>query len=104
MKNYEKSNCHSFRNQESVMEEVLVKITNPTGLHARPAAAVVTGAKKFQSNITAKKGEKEVSLKSLISLLSLGICQNEEICIKAIGLDEKEAIEEIVSIINTLSD
>jgi phosphotransferase system HPr (HPr) family protein len=86
------------------MLEILIKITNAAGLHARPATFVVNGAKKFQSSITAKKGEKEVNLKSLISLLSLGICQNEEVLIKANGIDEKEAIEEIVSIINNLKD
>ena len=86
------------------MQEISIKITNATGLHARPAATVVSEAKKFQSSITAKKGEKEVNLKSLISLLSLGICHNEEVLIKANGIDEKEAIKQIASIINNLKD
>lgn len=86
------------------MQEVFIKIDNATGLHARPASMVVNCAKKFESSITIKKGEKEVNLKSLLSLLSLGICQNEEINIKANGADEKEAIEEISSIINNLKE
>lgn len=86
------------------MKEVIVKIQNPDGLHARPASIIVKCALGFQSNITVKKGVKEVNLKSLISLLSLGVCKNEEILLKADGIDENQAIENIVSVLKNLND
>jgi phosphocarrier protein HPr len=86
------------------VKEVIIKIQNPTGLHARPASIIVKCALGFQSSISIKKGEKEVNLKSLISLLSLGICKNDEILLKADGIDENQAIENIVSVLDNLKD
>lgn len=86
------------------MKEIVLKVKNSSGLHARPATLLVNGVKNFKSNLTVKKGNKEINLKSLIALLSLGICQNEEITIKADGEDEQAAIKEIESIINNLND
>ncbi len=86
------------------MKEAKIVIKNETGLHARPAATVVSEASKFKSNITVKKGEKEINLKSLLGLLSLGVCKNEEIVVKADGQDEEEAVAKIKSIIENLQD
>ena len=86
------------------MKEVVIKIKNATGLHARPAAILVNSAKVFVSDITIKKNSKEVSLKSLLSLLSLGVCQNDEIVLKANGEDEEQAIAELTNKIETLAD
>lgn len=86
------------------MKEMVIKINNESGLHARPAALVVNGAKGFTSSLTIKKGAKEINLKSLIGLLSLGICKNDEIILKADGEDEQKAITEIAAIINNLKD
>jgi phosphocarrier protein HPr len=86
------------------MKEVIVKINNASGLHARPAAVLVNCAKNFTSNITIRKNNKEINLKSLLSLLSLGVCQNEEVVLKAIGEDEDKAIEELTNVIGNLKD
>lgn len=86
------------------MKEAKIVIKNETGLHARPAATVVSEASKFKSNITVKKGEKEINLKSLLGLLSLGVCKNEEIVVKADGQDEEEAVAKLKSIIENLQD
>jgi phosphotransferase system HPr (HPr) family protein len=86
------------------LKEVSTTVKNKTGLHARPAALIVSSAAKFKSTISVKKGEKEVNLKSLLSLLSLGICNNDEITIKAVGIDENEAIEKIISVLEGLVD
>ena len=86
------------------MKETIVKVKNSTGLHARPAALVVAAAGKFKSAITLKRGDREINIKSIISLLSLGVNQNDEIVIKAEGPDENEAVEKIASIINDLKE
>lgn len=86
------------------MKESTIKIKNTTGLHARPAAVVVSTASKFKSNMTVKKGAKEVNLKSLLALLSLGVCLDDEIQIKADGPDENEALSAITAAIEGLKD
>jgi phosphocarrier protein HPr len=86
------------------MKEVTLQILNETGLHARPAAQVVGLATKFRSQLTAVKGEKRADLKSLLDLLSLGICQNDQMVIRAEGKDENRAIELITALIEELNN
>lgn len=82
-------------------KEVIVR--NPTGLHARPASEFVAKAKKFQSKISIcrKGGEKTGNAKSIIVLLSMGLCQGETAELTADGLDEAEAIDALVELIES---
>lgn len=86
------------------MKTATLVIKNETGLHARPAATVINKAKEFESKLTVRKGNKEVNLKSMISLLSLGICKGEEIHLTAEGIDEEVAIEDLSTFILELAD
>lgn len=80
-------------------------VINKTGLHARPAYEFVNMAKKFESSITVHRledSEKEaVNAKSIVLLLSLGVCEGEEIEIVADGRDEKEAVKALVDLLTT---
>ena len=40
------------------MKEIVYTITDPEGIHARPAGLLVKEAKKFQSECTVTKGDK----------------------------------------------
>lgn len=73
-----------------------VKITNETGLHARPASKFVQKAGSFKSDVTIVYGEKEVNAKSIMGVLSLGVSQGNEIIIKCEGEDSETAVEELV--------
>lgn len=78
-------------------------IRNKTGLHARPASDFVQAAGRFQSSIVIRrKGEEdeEANAKSIIFLLSLGLCQGEEVEIEARGEDEREAVETLTALID----
>jgi phosphotransferase system HPr (HPr) family protein len=70
-------------------------ISNPTGLHTRPAKKVVTEAKKFESDIVIRFNDKEANVKSLLKLMKLGISQNHSIELCCDGPDEKEALSHI---------
>jgi phosphotransferase system HPr (HPr) family protein len=83
------------------MHSQKVVVVNKSGLHARPASLFVQTASKFKSNITVTKGEKTVSSKSLISILSLGISKDTEITLTADGEDEVEAVNKIVELVNS---
>jgi phosphocarrier protein len=76
-----------------------VNITNETGLHARPASMFVQMASKFQSQITIKHGENSYNAKSIMALLSAGICCGNEVEICAEGNDEEQAASTLVDLI-----
>ena len=76
-----------------------VTIENPTGLHARPASIFIKTATQFKSKINIIKDEKEVSAKSMLSLLSLGLTKGTEIIISADGEDEKDAVDTLVELV-----
>lgn len=81
------------------MVEMVAKITNPTGLHARPAALFVQIAGKFTSSVWICKGEKKVNAKSIMGLMSLAISQGSEVIIGAEGEDEVLAVKELMDFI-----
>lgn len=78
-------------------------IKNKTGLHARPAADFVQAATHFNSSITIRRPQEdeEANAKSIIFLLSLGLCQDEEVEITAKGEDEQEAVDSLIALIDS---
>lgn len=83
------------------MVERKVIIKNPTGLHARPASLLVKEANKFKSEVMINKNGKDVNAKSILSVLSLGVTNGDEIVIKTNGEDEKEAMDAIINLLET---
>lgn len=53
--------------------ELLLKIKNAEGLHARPAGILAKKAAEFQSNIQISAGGQIKSAKSIMALMSLGL-------------------------------
>lgn len=84
------------------MVEAKIVITNETGLHARPAANLVNEAAKYPCDLRIRKGSKEVNLKSMLGLLSLGAGKGDEVTLIADGQDEKEALAKLVEFIGNL--
>lgn len=82
-----------------MLAEKVFKITSDSGIHARPATALVHTATKFSSDIRLEHNTKSVNLKSVIGVMSLGISQGSEIKIVAEGNDQDEAIAAIEAII-----
>ncbi|MBC8586637.1 HPr family phosphocarrier protein [Paratissierella segnis] len=77
------------------MEKITVKLTNPEGLHARPAALFVQAANKYSSDLELEANGKIVNGKSIIGIMSLGAFQGEDITMTAKGHDQKEMLEEL---------
>jgi phosphocarrier protein HPr len=80
-------------------EKVIVQ--NKIGFHARPASMIVNTAGKFKSETTISKGDKTVTAKSMINLLTLRVKMNDEIAISADGSDEQEAVKALVELVNS---
>lgn len=81
------------------VKEVLVQ--NQVGLHARPATFFIQKANEFKSSIWVEKDERRVNAKSLLGVLSLGILGNTEIRIIADGVDEKDAVEALITLVES---
>ena len=64
---------------------------------ARPVAEIVQTASQFESSIYLVSGTKRINAKSIMGMMSLGLCNNEEIEIEADGSDAVSAIDAIVS-------
>ncbi len=78
-----------------------VVIQNQVGLHARPATFFIQKANEYKSSIWVEKEERKVNAKSLLGVLSLGIVGGTTIKIIADGSDEKEALDGLVTLVES---
>jgi multiphosphoryl transfer protein len=90
--------------QATASESAKIHLTvrNAHGLHARPAARLITETRPFHSTITVRNLSNQrgpVSIKSLSSLASLEILRDNEIEVAASGDDAPAALEKIKGLI-----
>ena len=78
-----------------------VTVKNQVGLHARPATFFIQKANEFKSSIWLEKEERRVNAKSLLGVLSLGIMGDTEIRIIAGGVDEEQAVNALVALVES---
>ena len=64
---------------------------------ARPVAEIVQTTSQFKSELFLISGTKKINAKSIMGMMSLGLCNNEDIEIEASGEDEEAAAEAIIS-------
>ena len=76
-----------------------VTMQNGVGLHAGPASLFIRKANTYKSSIWIEKEDCRVSAKSLLGVLSLGICKGTKITIIADGDDEEEAASGLCQLI-----
>ena len=74
-------------------------VADPVGLHARPATILVNQASKFASEIYLAYNGKQVNLKSIMGVMSLGVPTKASVTITAEGEDEEEVINSISKVI-----
>ncbi len=78
-----------------------VTVKNQVGLHARPATFFIQKANEFKSSIWLEKEERRVNAKSLLGVLSLDIMGDTEIRIIAGGVDEEQAVNALVALVDS---
>lgn len=79
--------------------EKTFKIIVQEGLHARPCTLVVNAATPFSSNIEIIHNDRAVNLKSIISVMALGIKADTVVTIRTEGDDAEQAMEKITDIL-----
>ncbi|BCL76831.1 phosphoenolpyruvate--protein phosphotransferase [Jeongeupia sp. HS-3] len=76
-----------------------IRVPNPTGLHARPAAVVANLAKTFTSTIKLVRGDENANAKSVVAIMGLEVQYGDEIRVKAAGPDADAAVKAVAGMI-----
>ena len=76
-----------------------LKIINPLGLHARPAALFVKTASKYEAEITVEKDGNTVSGKSIMGLMTLQGNVGSVLKVRAEGPDAEQALEALGTLV-----
>lgn len=72
-----------------------IVITNPTGLHLRPAGNLCREAMKYKSRVTFNYGGNTANAKSVLSVLGACIKSGDEITLVCEGEDEETALKNL---------
>lgn len=78
-----------------------VTVTNPEGLHMRPAGVFTKAMSAFEASVNIKFGDKNFNGKSIMNVLAAGIKCGSEIEIECDGSDEQDALKKAVEIVQT---
>ena len=76
----------------------LVTVTNPQGLHARPADMFVRLAMQFESTVEIIREGDRFDGKSILSLMTLAAEQGTQLLLQADGPDADEALEALAEL------
>ena len=71
------------------MKQFTYTITDPSGIHARPAGMLAKAAKALDSTVTITKGEKSAAATKLMAVMGLGVKTGEMVTITIEGGDEE---------------
>lgn len=77
------------------MRSFTYTITDPVGIHARPAGLLVKQVKTYESAITIGKDGKEVNALKLMALMGLCVKKGDTVTVKVEGADEEKAAAEL---------
>ncbi|MDR2368075.1 MAG: HPr family phosphocarrier protein [Deltaproteobacteria bacterium] len=81
------------------MKQMSYTITDPDGIHARPAGLLVKRLQGFPCSVTIGKGEKSADGKKLFALMKLGVKKGETINFTFDGENEDEALAATVEVL-----
>lgn len=79
--------------EENRMKSFEFVVTDPIGIHARPAGLLVKEAKKYESSvIMVIKDGKSVDAKKLMALMGLGVKCGDMVTVSIEGGEEEKAL------------
>lgn len=77
------------------MKSFTYVITEPVGIHARPAGLLVKEIKKYKSTVTVEKDGKSVNALKLMALMGMGIKCGDTVTVKIEGEDEETSSTQV---------
>jgi phosphocarrier protein len=85
------------------MARAEVEVRNPSGLHARPAAAFVRAAGSLGTDVRvtnlSRDPAKTASARSVLGVMGLAVAQGHRIALEAEGDDAEAAVRELVELV-----
>ena len=81
------------------MARTELDITDPVGLHARPAAKFVKLAGTFAADVTVHHGDRSADAASLLQVLQLEAGSGAHVTIEATGDDAEEAVAALAELL-----
>jgi phosphocarrier protein FPr len=91
-------NGHAVRTDEVALE---LRITNPHGLHARPAANVVDRLRPFNAEVVIHANGRKANAKSITALLGLGAAVGDDVRVVARGAQAQAAADAVAAILTS---
>lgn len=76
----------------------VVTVSNPMGIHMRPADVIARTAAKFQCQVEIEKDGQAIDCKSILGILTLGARQGTQLNIRASGEDAEQAVQELTEL------
>jgi multiphosphoryl transfer protein len=80
-----------------VVTSEAIMVTNPTGLHARPAAVLANLAKRFDGRVYLQRGDTRVNAKSVVAIMGLEVGPGEKVHLIAQGPGAAEAVRSLTA-------
>ena len=77
------------------MTEFDYTVTDPVGIHARPAGQLVRKAGGYSCDISVALGGRSANAKKLFALMGLGVKCGDRITVRCDGSDETSAAAEL---------
>ncbi len=76
-----------------------VRIANPSGLHARPAAEIVELLMDYDAEVAIVAGDRRANAASITQLIALGAGVGDEVSVSASGDDADAAISAVLAVL-----
>ena len=73
------------------MREFKYVVTDPEGIHARPAGELVKAVKAFSSDIKIAKGGKAMNCKAIFGIMGLAVKKGDEVDRKSTRLNSSHS-------------
>jgi phosphoenolpyruvate-protein phosphotransferase len=74
-----------------------IRVPNPSGLHARPAAVLTTLARPFAADVRLRLRGREANAKSVVAVMSLDVGYGDEVEVIAEGRDAQAAVDAVAA-------
>ena len=92
------------RDTQRAVADITVDVTNPSGLHARPAALFVKAAAAFRAEVRltnlSRDAERSASARSLLGVLGLGVSCGHRLRMEADGPDADDALTALARLVD----
>lgn len=81
-----------------------IRIANPSGLHARPAAQIVERVMEFDADVTITAGSRRANAYSITQVIALGAVVGDEVTVSASGDEAEPALDAVLGVLLSEED